>query len=331
MAETPDSPIPPSPLPPRPKAGQEFWALVALGAVALVCFTLLAVGLALILSRSGGQAPISISNIGNGAAPAVAALPAPAPGGIQRPWEPAKPQSERAPAMDRSQPALPGLVASPTPPSGQRQLALTRADPPSPPSPALPTPQPTPAPTVDPFKVYFRVRADPTSLYEGQKALPMPVRYVPDAHGAVAAVYASRDVSASAERFSYSPDVAFAESGVSGRQLDVQVSQPRKTSSVDGYRAPKGFQFFTATLTFKDRGREPVALQVDDLEVHDVDGLRYLANPELVVGAWPQPSLAAGAEAKVEMSFLVPESSPLKELAVQEAPGQMALVPLLAR
>jgi hypothetical protein len=324
MADTPESPTPP--IAPSPKLGQEFWALVALGAVALICFTLLAVGLALILSRNAAApAPIQISNIGNSAAPAAAA--AQGMPGIQRPSEPVKPQSERASAMDRTQPALPGLLASPTPPSSQRQVAFTRADPPSPPSPPLPTPQPV----SDAHKIYFRVRADPTNLYGGQKALPMPVRYVAGIDGKVNGVFASKDVSASADRFSYSPDVPFAESGVRGAVLDIQLSQPRKTSSVDGFRAPKGFQFFTAKFHISNEGANAAALKVDDLEVHDSDGLRYLANPELVVGRWPDPSLAPAAVLDAEMSFLVPETSPLKEIAVQEAPGQMAVVPLQAR
>src|SRR5262249_7631956 len=148
------------------------------------------------------------------------------------------------------------------------------------------------------------------------------VRYSPDIHSNVAAVFAAKEPPKADPRFSYSPDVAFAESGSRGKSLDLQLSNPRKTSAVDGYRAPKDFQFFSAKLSMKNQGAQPVALRLDDLEVHDADGVRYLANPELLVGAWPEPTLGAGAEAQLELSFLVPESSPLTELAVQEAPGQ---------
>lgn len=310
---------------PRPKMGQEFWALIALGISALVCVTLLAVALAFLLR---GNSTPTLSNVGNVTMPAAAAAPAPSPSspaGIQRPYEPAKPKAERDSAMDRTQPALPGLLASPTPQGGKRQIAFTRADPPSPPS-------PSPQPTADPKKVFFRMRADPNSLYAGQKPLPMPVRYSPDIHGKVNEVYASRETAKpDTDRFSYSPDVTFSESGVRGASLDIQLSAPRKTASVDGYRAPKGFQFFTAKFHVTNQGTQPAALKVDDFEVHDSEGVRYLANPELIVGAWPSPSLGAGAELQAEMSFLVPEQSPLKELAVQEAPGQTALVPLQAR
>ena len=310
---------------PRPKMGQEFWALIALGIAALICVTLLGVAMAFLL-RGNSVPNISVGNVNTAPAPVVAAPVAPvAPSGIQRPSEPAKPKDERASAMDRTQPALPGVLATPTPPGGQRQIAVNRADPPSPPS-------PSPQPTADARRVFFRMRADPNSLYGGQKPLPMPVRYSPDLHGKVSEVYAARDgAQTDAERFSYAPDVAFAESGVRGVALDIQLSNPRKTASVDGFRAPKGFQFFTAKVRVSNQGSQPVVLKVDDLEIHDADGLHYLANPELVVGEWPSPSLAAGAEVQAEMSFLVPESSPLKEMAVQEAPGQQALVPLQAR
>ncbi len=320
MADPQNSPTTESPS--RPKAGQEFWALAALGSAALICLSLLAVALAVVLrGNSGGTAaPVqNIANIGT-----TAPNPGVNAGGIQRPAEPTKPQSERASAMDRTQPALPGVVATVTPQGGLRKMALTRADPPSPPSPSI-------LPTPDPRKVFFRVRADAASLYQGQKALPMPIRYAPDAHGKVAEVFASHEPAKTDPRFSYAPDVAFTESGVRGHSLDLQLTQPRKTSSVDGFRAPQGFQFFTAKLRMGNQGAQPVAVRVDDLEVHDADGVRYLVNPELVVGAWPAPALAPKAEALVEVSFLVPESSPLKELAVQEAPGQWALVPLQAR
>ena len=327
MAE--ESPSPKSETPsPMPRQSREFWAVIAIVVVAFVCLTLLGVGLIFVLSRTGGSnSPVqNISNIGTVPPP-----PAPTPvPGIHRPYDAAKGQNERASAMDRTQPALPGLLASPTPQSGQRKLALTRADPPSPPSPAL-------LPTPDPKKVYFRVRADPNSLYGGQKPLPMPVRYAPDAHGKVTAVFASREPAAAAaatpdtERFSYAPDVSFAESGIRGHALDIQLGKPRKTASVDGFRAPKGFQFFTTSVHISNQGAQPVVLRVDDLEVHDTEGLRYLPNPELVVGAWPAPSLAPAAELQADLSFLVPESSPLKELTVLEAPGQWAQVPLQAR
>lgn len=312
---------------PRPKMGQEFWALIALGIAALLCVTLLAVALAYLLR---GNSTPTLSNVGNVTMPAVAAAPAPAPApalpsGIQRPYEPAKPKAERESAMDRTQPALPGVLASPTPQGGKRQIALTRMDPPSPPS-------PSPQPTADPKRVFFRMRADPNSQYVGVKPLPMPIRYSPDLHGKVSEVYASRETAKpDTERFSYSPDVAFTESGVRGSALDIQLSAPRKTSSVDGFRAPKGFQFFTAKFRVSNQGSQPAVLKVDDFEIHDSEGVRYLANPELVIGTWPAPSLGAGAEMQAELSFLVPEQSPLKELAVQEAPGQTALVPLQAR
>lgn len=322
MAETPDSPKVESLV--ASKRSQEFWALIVLGATVLVCFTLMAIGLAMVLTRSGGGSSINNAPVIN-VAPAVAPVVVQPTPGIQRPYDSAKSKNERASAMDRTQPALPGVLATPTPNGGQRKLAFTRADPPSPPSPAL-------QPTVDPKRVNYRERADPDMIYKGQKPLPMPVRYSPDSKVKALEAFAAPDPAVpDPQRFSYAPDVAFAESGIRGQSLDLQLSSPRKTSTVNGLRAPKGFQFFTAKLRILNQGAQPVVLRVDDLEIHDAEGVGYLANPELVMGALPEPSLTAGAEAQVELSFLVSDSVPLKELAVQEAPGQMALVPLQAR
>jgi hypothetical protein len=310
-----------------PKRSQEFWAVAALGVAAVVCLTLLAVALVLILSRNSTpaaapQAPIQFSNFGNivGPQPVAAVSPSAVNDGIHRGDE----QSARAAAMDHTQGALPGQAPVPLPDWSRRKLALTRADPPSPPSPQN---------IINPDKVFFRVREDPASYYQGQKPLPMPIRYAPDAQGKVAQVFATKDAPAATDagRFSYTADVPYADSGIRGQSLDLQLSEPRKTSSVDGFRAPKGFQFFTAKLSLANQGSQPVQLSVDDLEVHDEDGVRYLVNPELVFGSWPDPSLAAGASTQVELSFLVPEEAPLKEMAVQEAPGRVVLVPLQSR
>jgi hypothetical protein len=319
MADAPNSPNTESPS--APKRGQEFWAVVVLGVTALVCFSLMAVGLALILGRGNSAPSISNNPVINMAPPVVApqAGTLAPPTGIQRPSDAVRPQNERIPAMDRMQPALPGAVGELASPA-RRKAALNRADPP-----ALPSP-----PSPEARKVFFRVRIDPATLHPGSR-LPMHLPYEPDAQGNAAVVAVSREPEKVDERFSYTADVPFAESGIRGQSLDLQLTQPRKTATVDGFRAPKGFQFFTAKLHIRNQGAQPVALRVDDLEVHDAEGVRYLANPDLVVGTWPAPSMAPSAEAEVELSFLVPEESPLKELAVQEAPGQVALVPLQAR
>jgi hypothetical protein len=329
MAETPAStPLENSAPSPAPRQ-QELWVVAGLAVAALICVSGLAIALVVLLGRSqGASAPIQISNIGNSAPAAVEPAPRTAPAaaaGIQRPYEPAKPQADRVSAMDRSQPALPGVLATPTITSGQRKVALTRADPASPPSPNI-------EPTPDPRKVFFRVRADAASLYRGEKALPMPVRYNADAQGRVKGVFAAREAAGpDAAKFSYAQDVPFVEAGVRGQSLDVQLGTPRKTAAVDGFRAPKEFQFFTAKLTIANQGTQAVPLSVGNVEVCDTDGVCYLANPELVVGAWPEAPLAPGAQIAAELSFLVPESSPLKELSVQEGPGQSARVPLQAR
>jgi hypothetical protein len=302
MAEAPDSSDIASS---AGKRGQEFWAIAALGVTAIVCFSLMAIGLALIFSRGASAPSINNSTIVN-AAPAPATANSGA--GIQRPSEPAK-----AP----SHPTLPGgALTVGNAGGGQRAVAMNRADPPSPPS-------------SDPRRQFSRVRADPSSLYP-DKRLPMRMPYAPDAHGSVAAIVDGQPGQTD-ERFSYAPDVSFAESGVRGQSLDLQLTQPRKTATMGGFRALKGFQFFSAKLRIVNQGAQPVVLHLDDLEVHDAEGVRYLANPELLVGTWPEPSLAPSTEFEVELSFLVPEESPLKELAVQEAPGQTALVPLQAR
>ena len=309
-----------------PKRSQEFWAVAALGVAAVVCLSLLAVSLVLILSRNSApaaaQAPIQFSNFGNVVSPqpVAAASPSAAKDGIHRGDE----QSARAAAMDHTQGALPGQAPVPLPDWSRRKLALTRADPPSPPSPQN---------IINPDKVFFRVRENPASYYQGQAPLPMPIRYAPDAQGKVAQVFAAKDAAATADadRFSYTADVPYSDSGIRGESLDLQLTQPRKTASVDGFRAPKGFQFFTAKLSLANQGAQPLHLSVDDLEVHDEDGVRYLVNPELVFGSWPDPALAAGASTQVELSFLVPEEAPLKEMAVQEAPGHVVLVPLQSR
>ncbi len=228
MAETPESPNPPS-VDPSPKQGQEFWALVALGVAALICF------------HPAGRGP--------GADPSAAA-PRPRPpfrsptsatqraaffprggrlrSGIQRPSEPAKPQSERASAMDRSQPALPGLLASPTPPSSQRQDGLDAGRPAFAPSPPLPTPQPAVGSRTASTSA---CAPTPPTFTRARRPCPCPCATCLDIHGKVAAVFASNDESRQRRPLLLQPRRVLRRVYVRGSLLDIQVSQPRKTSS----------------------------------------------------------------------------------------------------
>jgi hypothetical protein len=151
--------------PERTHARTELWILAAVAGSAIVGVCVLAVALALILGKGSFiQVNPTISATLPASAPAAPASALTAP---QRYSAPADPLAQRSSAQDRVQPALPGVLASPTPQSGRRGAELVRADSAAPPSPAFP-----PATRV-PTQPLQRVQSA-AGAYAGNRALPMP-------------------------------------------------------------------------------------------------------------------------------------------------------------
>lgn len=288
------------------KQRPETWVIAAVAAAALLCVTLVAVALAAILVRggAGSGAPVNANPVIT-----INTAPPSAPSnGIVRPSEPAKPQATRSSAQDIRQAALPGTQGKP----GADQLE--RADPQARPDAAKRS-----LPSGDP-KVFLRVRGDAPSLYRGQSALPMPVNYRADADGKVQAVYASR-IPANKP---LPPDQSYQVKSVSQAGVELQIQGARSTSSMDGYTAPEGFQFFTGKLRVQNKSANAIRVGADEIELHDQDGAVYLANPELSQGL-PTSPLPAGESAEATISVLVGASSPLTSLALNSGQGSIVL------
>lgn len=165
MAETVDESTKPEKS--RPRA--ELWVLAALAGGAILCVSLLAVALALILGKGS---LIQVNPVISAGAPAAPAAAAPAPS-IQRPSQQVGPLASRSSAQDQIQPALPGALATPTPVAGRREANFVRSDAAvAPPSAPFPTPG---APGAGKAAVPVRVGA--ATLYNGDHALPMPVHH----------------------------------------------------------------------------------------------------------------------------------------------------------
>lgn len=310
MAETPETTVRTES--PRPR--QDVWVLAALAGTALVCISALAVALVLILGRqnAGSAGP---QNMGN----PVINIGALAPGGasIQRPSEPAKPQAVRSSAQDSVQPALPGMLS--TAATGKREKQLIRAETSAVPAPSFPTPV---------VVSKYKQRGDAPSLYTGDRALPMPIRYAPEAAAPARATQA-QVVFGKAPDAGVTPlpaDQLYIESGVHAGALNVQLSHPRKTMVGGAYRAPQGFWFFTADIHLDNQGAKPVAVAPLNFELHDAEGARSMGLPEWSTGL-PDAPLAPGASADGTLSFLVYDDVEIKELALLGA-APPVIVPL---
>ncbi|HTB34017.1 MAG TPA: hypothetical protein VK842_04090 [bacterium] len=300
---------------PEPSKGRggELWVLAALAAAGLLCVCGLAVSLVLILGRGSAGAGNQVNPVINvGVAPTVPA----APSGPSRDV-PAKPQAERDAAQDVRASALPGVLATPTPVKLQREKELVRAETQPPPSPPFPPADPS-RPLPGGKLIYLRVRSVGDTSYKGQQALPMPIRYSPDATGKVDKVFASPAPAAAAAAGPADlapPTQTFADTSADQAGWGLTLSNAHATPALDGYRAPDGFRFFTARVHAVNQGQSPAGLQADNFEIRDADGVRYLSNPELNAG-FPADDLAAGAGADLTLSFLVPDSAELRALAL---------------
>lgn len=289
-----------------PKLKPETWVIAALAAAGLLCVSLVAVALVLILRQQSAPAPAPVT-----ASPVINIQTGPAaPQGILRPAEPAKPQANRGSAQDPMHNALPlklntqGSVARA---DQQAEGEAARA--------SLPSPD---------AKVFLRVRGQAPAPTQAQAPLPMPVRYRADPQGVVPGVFASRSPS----NAPVVPDRPFADTGTSSPVFDLQLSAPRSTQLMGGFRAPEGFSFFTGKLKIRNRSDKNAPLDLGALELRDQENTVYLANPELS-GTLPV-ELVPGAEAEAELCFLASDQGTLSALALA-GDGAPVLLPLARR
>jgi hypothetical protein len=298
--------------------GGELWVLAALAAAGLLCVCGLAVALVLILGRGSAGAGNQVNPVINVGVPSTAAAQ-PVPGGPSRDL-PAKPQAERDAAQDVRASALPGVLATPTPVKLQREKELVRAETQAPPSPAFPPADPS-RPLPGGKLIYLRVRSVGDTTYNGQQALPMPIRYSPDATGKVDKVFASPAAALPGGAVPSGPsDLApptqtFANTSAEQAGWGLTLSNAHATPALDGYRSPDGFRFFTAHVHAINQSKSPAGLVADSFEIRDSDGVRYLSNPELNAG-FPPDVLPSGAAADLTLSFLVPDSAELRSVAL---------------
>ena len=281
--------------------GSELWVLAALAAAGLLCVCGLAVALVLILGK-GSAAPANqanpVINIGVPAAPA-------APAKVETP---SRPPAQRDAAQDVRATALPLGGSSQI----RRSKDVVRAETQAPPSPAFPHENPIGFPGGK--RVYLRVRTVGDSDYNGRQALPMPVRYSPDATGKVVKVFASAAPAGGPADLA-PPVQTFADNSATQAGWGLALSNAHATPTLDGYRSPDGFRFFTARVRATNQSQSPADLQADRFEVRDNDGVRYLSNPELNAG-FPQDVLAPGGRADLTLSFLVPDTAELRSVAL---------------
>jgi hypothetical protein len=163
----------------------ELWVLAAIAGAAILCVSVLAVALALILGKGSliqvnpvitAQSPAPVPPA---AAPAAPLVQPP----LQRSADAVHPPVVRSSAQDRVQAALPGVLATPTV-VVEKRSQVVRSDPQAPPSPAFVATAPAAAsasgvPGAAPVQAsVFRVRQEAANLYNGDHALPMPVHPV---------------------------------------------------------------------------------------------------------------------------------------------------------
>jgi hypothetical protein len=295
--------------------GGELWVLAALAAAGLLCVCGLAVALVLILGRGSAGAGNQVNPVINVGVPATGAAQA-APSGPSRDV-PSKPQAERDAAQDVRASALPGVLATPTPVKPQREKELVRAETQAPPSPAFPPADPA-RPLPGGKLIYLRVRSVGDTTYNGQLALPMPIRYSPDATGKVDKVFASpapAPAGAGGPSDLAPPSQTFADTSAEQAGWGLTLSNAHATPALDGYRSPDGFRFFTARVHAVNQSKSPAGLLADSFEIRDSDGVRYLSNPELNAG-FPPDVLPSGGAADLTLSFLVPDSAELRAVAL---------------
>jgi len=245
---------------------------------------------------------------------------APAAPSIQRPSEPAKPQANRSSAQDKVQPALPGVVATPTVVAGKREKQLVRAETASVPAPSFPTPV---------VSTKYKQRGDAPNLYTGDRALPMPIRFSAEAQEKAQPAQVVFSKAPEPEAAALPADQLYGESGINAGSLDVQLTHARKTMVGGAYRAPEGFWFFTADVKVENKSNAAVNVAPLNFELHDGEGARSMGLPEWSSGL-PEGPLLPGASASGTLSFLVYDDVELKELALLGA-AQPVLVPLLKK
>jgi hypothetical protein len=317
MAETSEAAQGPNPGKGR---GGELWVLAALAAAGLCCVCGLAVALVLILGRGGSGVPSSqanpIINIG---------MPPAATPGTGAPKAEAAPPARRDAAQDLHAVALP-LGGDP---KAHRDKDILRGDAETPPSPGFPHENPSGLPGDK--RVFLRVRTVGDSAYSGKDALPMPIRYSPDATGKVDKVFAgpASALPGAAGPADLAPPIqTFADASADQAGWGLTLSNAHATASLDGYRSPDGFHFFTARVHAVNQSKSPAGLDADSFEIRDADGVRYLSNPELNAG-FPPDALASGAAADLTLSFLVPASAELRAVALLTGlQGPPVLLPL---
>jgi hypothetical protein len=304
--------------------GGELWVLAALAAAGLLCVCGLAVALVLILGRGSAGAGNQVNPVINVGVPSTAA--AAAPNGPSRDV-PAKPQAERDAAQDVRASALPGALATPTPVKPQREKELVRAETQAPPSPPFPPADPS-RPLPGGKLIYLRVRSVGDTTYNGQQALPMPIRYSPDATGKVDKVFASPAAALPGPADLLPPAQTFADTSADQGGWSLSLTNAHATPALDGYRSPDGFRFFTARVHAVNQSKSPAGLVADSFEIRDSDGVRYLSNPELNAG-FPPDVLPGGGGADLTLSFLVPASADLRAVALVPDTGTApVLLPL---
>jgi hypothetical protein len=277
----------------------ESWVVAAVAVVALLCVTLLAMAVLSLPGRgssssvSPAASPASVINqyintVAPAATPAGSATALPSVGAI-----------ERSKAVDtRVERSLPieklGALPSRAAPEGRGQT--------------LPSPE---------KKIFLRVREPAPQLYGGKAALPMPVVRARMVDGA--AVYASTQAPANP-----APDLAYADGGARGADLELTIDNPRSTGHLQGYYAPEGFTFFTGKLSVRNLGAQPVMLDLGAFELRDAEGTPYLANPELSEFFQEGP-LASGGVFRTTLSFLVSTAVPLQALVLSTPDASVSL------
>lgn len=304
---------------PSQAMGQAFWLAVA-GMICLLVLAVAALLMAFLMGRDQPGAPsVTITNNSNNVeAQNSPSLPAATPGPVNRPAKPAD-ASRNSEQMAGAPAFLPG-------PTGDKKTLrenaaqVIRADTQSPPYYSTLTPV---------SKVHLRIAPDgPTGL---RGPMPFRVRHFnPGADGRVASVSAGVPVAGQEDAYSFLPDVVYRPSAAKGAGLSVEVHNPRKTSTVNDLRAPKGFQFFVAELRTSNGGETAIPFEQDMFEIRDAEQVVYLPNPELLGQGFPA-ALAPGGKANFMTAYLVPADAGLSSLVTTEPGGALLTSPLTPR
>ncbi len=287
-----------------------FWLAVA-GMACLLLLALAALGMSFFLGRNQSPA-VTVSQVNNanqGGTPA-----ATAPAALNRPDKPSETAASRS-AQVQGTVKLPGAGDK----TVREGAALSvRADTQSPPFYSTLTPA---------SKVHLRVAPQgPTGL---SGAVPFRVRqFQPGPDGRVPGVLAAVPPAGQEAQYSFLPDVTFLPAASKGARLSIEISGPRKTSTVNELRAPKGFQFFVAEIRASNLGDAEIPFQPDMFEIRDSEQVAYLPNPELLGQGFPARALAAGASASFMTATLVPDDAALALLAALEPGGAVLTLPL---